>query len=207
MTDTDRAHVLNRLNVSRETLERLDIYAELLLRWNVKINLVAKSTLDDLWSRHFLDSAQVFALGQGDDWVDIGSGGGFPGLVVAILAAQARPDLSMTLVEADQRKATFLRTVLRETGVSGTVICERVEHVPPLGAKTLTARALAPLETLLGYAERHLSQDGRGLFLKGKNAKAEVQEALAQWRFDCQTYPSQTDSEAVILSIGDLSRV
>ena len=207
MNDADRALVLERLDVSRETLERLDTYAGLLRRWNPKINLVAKSTLDALWSRHILDSAQVLALGQGNAWADIGSGGGFPGLVITLLAAEEQPELDMVLVEADQRKATFLRTVLRETGVRGEVICERIERVPPLAVNTLTARALAPLDRLLDYAERHLAEDGRALFLKGRNAEAEVEEALARWRFDCQTYPSQTDDEAVILSIGDLAHV
>lgn len=207
MSASDRARVLDRLDVSRETIERLDIYADLLRRWSPKINLVAKSTLEALWSRHFLDSAQVFELGHGDAWADLGSGGGFPGLVITLLAAEKQPGLRMTMVEADQRKATFLRTVLRETGVGAEVICARIERVPPLGVDTLTARALAPLGQLLEHADRHLAPEGRALFLKGKNVQAEIEDALARWRFDCQTYASQTDAEAVILSIGDLSHV
>jgi len=207
MNASDREGVIERLDVSRETIERLDIYAGLLTRWNPKINLVAKSTLDTLWTRHFLDTAQILGLGQGDTWADLGSGGGFPGVVIALLAAEKQPGLGMTLVEADQRKATFLRTVLRETGVSARVVCDRIERVPPLGVQTLTARALAPLDQLLEYAERHLAPGGRALFPKGRTAAAEIEDALARWRFDCQTYPSQTDAEAVVLSIGDLSRV
>lgn len=202
-----REAVLAALDVSRETSERLDIYAALLDRWSPRINLVSPKTLPQLWERHILDSAQLFTLAKGERWVDLGSGGGFPGLVLAILAAAAKPDVHMTLVEADQRKATFLRTVLRETGIPGDVICDRIEKVPPLGAESLTARALAPLRDLLAYAERHLAPGGRALYMKGRGARDEVQDALARWRFDCQTYPSRTDPEAVILSIGDIERV
>ncbi len=195
-------------DVSRETLQRLEVYADLLERWTNKINLIAPSTLDTLWSRHFQDSAQVLKIApNGVRWADLGSGGGFPGAVVAILASELRPSLQVTMVESDQRKAAFLRSVLRETGVTGHVIADRAEMVEPLAADILSARALAPLSTLLGYAERHLAVGGRALFPKGKKAEAEVAEALEHWRFDCERYSSKTDAEAVILSIGDIQRV
>lgn len=203
----ERAGFLTQVDVSRETLARLDGYAGLLTKWNPAINLVAPSTLGQLWTRHFLDSAQVLEIApEGRTWVDIGTGGGFPGLIVAILAAEKRPNLRVTCIESDLRKATFLRTVARETGVKADVISKRIEQVDPLGADILSARALASLAQLLSYAERHLSPNGRALFLKGANHAAEVQEALETWSFRADTYPSKTSSEAVILSLGDIRR-
>jgi 16S rRNA (guanine527-N7)-methyltransferase len=203
----ERAGFLAQVDVSRETLARLDTYAALLTKWNPAINLVAPSTLGQLWTRHFLDSAQVLEIApDGQSWLDIGTGGGFPGLIVAILAAEKRPDLRVTCIESDLRKATFLRTVARETGVEVEVISKRIEQVEPLGADILSARALASLTQLLGFAERHLSPDGRALFLKGANHASEVKEALEMWSFQADTYSSKTSSEAVILSLGDIHR-
>ena len=203
----ERAGFLAQVDVSRETLARLDSYAALLTKWNPAINLVAPSTLGQLWTRHFLDSAQVLEIApEGHTWVDIGTGGGFPGLIVAILAAEKRPDLRVTCIESDLRKATFLRTVARETGVDARVISKRIEQVEPLGADILSARALASLTQLLDFAERHLSPNGRALFPKGANHAVEVQEALENWSFQADTYPSKTSSEAVILSLGDIHR-
>lgn len=195
--------------VSRETFERLKVFAALLAKWNPRINLVAKSTVDTLWQRHMLDSLQV--LGSADHpvghWADLGSGGGFPGLVVAIVGAETQSPARTTLVESDQRKATFLRTVLRETGISGTILSERIESVPPLGADVLSARALADLTRLLGFAERHLAQGGVCLFHKGKNWKSEVQTARETWHFTYDAIPSETESQAVVLKIKGISRV
>ena len=198
-----------QMDVSRETLDRLIRYAALLEKWNPAINLVSKSTLASLWSRHMLDSAQIFDfMPEGArHWADLGSGGGFPGLVVAILAAEQAPDLRVTLVESDRRKATFLSTVLRETGVTATVRAERIEDVPPLAADVLSARALAALSQLLGFAEMHLSATGVGLFPKGSAWKSELRDARQEWSFSCQEQPSVTDPEAVILKIQGVSRV
>lgn len=204
------AHPVDVLaDVSRETLDRLEIYSGLLKKWTPKINLVSASTLPDLWTRHFLDSAQILSLAPADArvWADLGTGGGFPGLVVAILAHETRPHLKVTCVESDQRKATFLRTVLRETGVSAKVVVDRIENADPIGADVVSARALAPLGRLLDYADRHLSISGVALFLKGAGFKKEVAEALERWSFQLDTYPSTTDPEATILKIGDLRRV
>ena len=203
----ERAGFLAQVDVSRETLARLDCYAALLTKWNPAINLVAPSTLGQIWIRHFLDSAQLLEIApEGQVWLDIGTGGGFPGLIVAILAAEKRPDLRVTCIESDLRKATFLRTVVRETGIKAEVISKRIEQVEPLDADILSARALASLTQLLGFAERHLSPNGRALFLKGANHAAELQEALEMWSFRADTYPSKTSSEAVILSLGDIHR-
>jgi 16S rRNA (guanine527-N7)-methyltransferase len=197
------------LDVSRETAERLAEYAALLRAWNPKINLVSKQTLADLESRHFADSAQLIALAPLDatTWSDLGSGGGFPGLVVAILAAEQRPALRVTLVESDQRKAVFLRTVAQRTGVPVTVLADRIESVPALGTDVLSARALAPLATLLDYAHRHLAPSGTALFPKGANWRTEVDEALERWRFRCENLPSATSPDGAILRIGEIHRV
>ncbi|MYM55359.1 16S rRNA (guanine(527)-N(7))-methyltransferase RsmG [Thalassovita mangrovi] len=188
---------------------RLEAYAALLEKWNPKINLVARSTLETLWDRHFVDSAQVFRhLPDGAaSWADLGSGGGFPGLVIAILAAEKAPEMQVALVESDTRKAAFLRTVIRETGISARVIDERIENIPPLQADVISARALADLSTLLGFAAQHLAQGGVALFPKGVNWEKEVQEARQKWRFACKQFTSETDTGAVILRIEGIEHV
>lgn len=195
-------------NVSRETLERLDIYADLLQRWNPKINLVSKSTIPALWTRHLMDSVQVYDLAPDfAKWADLGCGGGFPGLVIAILAAERRPEARISLVESDQRKCAFLRSVARECGISVDILAKRIESAPPQEADVLSARALARLDMLLGFAERHMRPDGTALFQKGARWREEVEQAEAHWRFHCEAVPSTTESEAVILKIGGIERV
>lgn len=200
--------VATKLDVSRETLERLETYAALLIKWNRRINLVAPNTIDLLWTRHVLDSAQLYDLAEGRSggWVDLGSGGGFPGVVIAILSAE-RSDLVVHLVESDARKATFLRTVIRDCKLDATVHTCRIEECPPFAADILSARALAPLEKLLGYAERHLAPTGIALFPKGAQAAEEVAEARKTWSFACEAIPSVTYASASILKIGDIARV
>ncbi|SLN24622.1 Ribosomal RNA small subunit methyltransferase G [Pseudoruegeria aquimaris] len=196
-------------DVSRETMERLEIYAALLKKWNPAINLVAKSTLGDLWQRHIVDSVQVFSRAPEtvDHWVDIGSGGGFPGMVCAILAAEKRGGCRFTLIESDQRKAAFLRTVARDTGAKVDVLAKRIESVPPQNADVLSARALASLDKLFEFAECHLKPTGRALFPKGESYQQEIEEARARWHFSADVIPSITDGKAVVLSIGGLERV
>ncbi|MEM1129114.1 MAG: 16S rRNA (guanine(527)-N(7))-methyltransferase RsmG [Pseudomonadota bacterium] len=200
---------LANVDVSRETRERLEIYARLLQQWNQKINLVSNATVDNLWTRHFADSLQVFAAAdaQGGHWADLGSGGGFPGMVVAVAAQGAGSEMTMTLVESDQRKAAFLRTVSRETSVAVDIRTERIEDLSPLKADILSARALAPLTKLLVFSERHLRPDGMAIFPKGARYGTEVEEARNMWAFDCETVQSCLDPNAVILKIGDISRV
>lgn len=202
------AHEAKRLNVSRETLERLRCYEALVEKWNPKINLVSRSSLNDLWSRHVIDSIQVFRCNsRPGHWVDIGSGGGFPGVVVAILAAVERSDVNVTLIESDRRKCAFLRTAARECGVKCNVLSKRIEHAEPQGADILSARALTNLSGLLGYCERHLSTDGLALFSKGVTWQKEVAEARNLWRFDVEPIDSETEAGAVILKIKGASRV
>jgi len=195
-------------NVSRETVERLETYAALLEKWNPKINLVSRSSVEDLWTRHIVDSVQVWeAAPKSGTWVDLGSGGGFPGLVIAILAAGEPDGPQITLIESDQRKAAFLRTVARETGIDVTVIAKRIEAVEPLRADVLSARALAPLDVLLEFADRHLRYGGTALFPKGESWEKELAAAQERWQMSVLPITSRTQPGAVILSIEGVSRV
>lgn len=201
MSDKDEFRA--KVDVSRETFERLEIYAELLTVWNKRINLVSPKSLEQLWTRHFLDSAQLFHLGEGaKHWVDLGSGGGFPGAVIAIMAGD---EMKTTLIESDQRKASFLRALARET-TAFDVVSTRIEKAKPQNADVVSARALAPLNILLEYVSRHLRSDGRAILPKGQKAEMEIRDALEHWRFGCETYPSKTDPNAVVLTIGDIKR-
>lgn len=188
--------------VSRETLERLKLYADRLERWNKAINLVAKSTLPDLWRRHFLDSAQLFErlpekpAGRQRVLVDFGSGAGFPGLVLAIMGAG-----DVHLIESDQRKAAFLREVSRETGAEAHIHSQRIEAVKPFPADVVTARALAPLADLLAYAEPFMGPHAVCLFLKGKSAEEELTAAAQEWKMEVKRRPSRSDPSALLLEI------
>ena len=195
-------------NVSRETNARLSHYATLLEKWTPRINLVSRSSLPYLRSRHFDDSAQLYALASHPvtHWADLGSGGGFPGLVIAILAQETGSPERITLVESDARKCAFLRTVIRETGVTATVRTERVEGTAPLAADILSARALADLPTLLDFAARHLAPNGTALFPKGATWQQELSEAQSTWQFSHEVATSRTDPAAVILRVTGVSR-
>ncbi|GAA6188579.1 16S rRNA (guanine(527)-N(7))-methyltransferase RsmG [Litorivita sp. NS0012-18] len=195
-------------DVSRETIERLEHFATLLIKWNPKINLVSKASLENLWERHIRDSVQVaqIALGARGHLVDLGSGGGFPGVVLAIMRDEIGLD-KVTLIESDQRKCAFLRSALRETGASAEIISQRIELSPPQSADLVSARALADLAALLGHAERHLAPTGLCLFPKGRSWEKEVAEAREQWHFEHEAIPSKTEAGAVILRIGEIKRV
>lgn len=205
----NHAEFLRHVDVSRETFERFDAYVALLKKWNPAINLVAPSTLSEIWSRHILDSAQIFEIAPkgSTNWCDLGSGGGLPAVVVAIMAKESAPELKVTCIESDTRKATFLRTAARELELPLTVIAKRIENAEPQKADVLSARALASLERLCGFAEQHLKAGGVAIFPKGENYRQEVQEALENWTFQLDTYPSKTHPNAFILKIGEISRV
>ncbi|HHS94485.1 MAG TPA: 16S rRNA (guanine(527)-N(7))-methyltransferase RsmG, partial [Rhodobacterales bacterium] len=138
---------------------------------------------------------------------DLGTGGGFPGLVVSILAAERAPNLSVIAVESDVRKATFLRTVVREAGLQTSIISDRIEALEPLEANILSARALAPLPKLLSLIKPHLAENAEAVFPKGEGYEAEVSESLETWSFRIDTYPSKTNPGAAILKLGDIERV
>lgn len=196
------------LDVSRETLDRLSSFRDLLIKWNPKINLVSKTSLVEVWDRHIRDSAQMYPLaGICRNWVDMGSGGGLPGLVITIVARELNPDLHVTMIESDMRKATFLRTVIRELGLTATALTSRIEKTDPLNADVLSARALADLSSLLFFADRHLSPTGQALFFKGETWQKEVDEARKAWSFDLVSHTSKTNPNAAILEVREIKRV
>ncbi len=195
------------LNVSRETFERLVNYVSLVERWNPKINLVSRNSVTDIWVRHIKDSIQVFQIAElTDHWVDLGSGGGFPGMVCAIMAIESAPETRFTLVESDQRKSAFLRNVARECGANCSVISKRIEAIDPLNAAVMSARALADLTTLLPFCDRHLSKDGVALLPKGATWEKELEDARKEWKFQVEPIRSLTEPQAVILKIKGVTR-
>ena len=197
------------VNVSRETFEDLQQFADLVCKWTPKINLISPATIPELWERHIVDSAQIyrFAPESYKKWVDIGSGGGFPGIIMAIIAKTQQPDALFVLIESDQRKATFLRTAARELNLRVTVLAERIENAAAQGADVVSARALSTLSTLLPLIERHLNSDGQAILHKGKKAGEEIADARQNWRFDLEEFSSLTDLGGQILIVKGISRV
>jgi 16S rRNA (guanine527-N7)-methyltransferase len=189
--------------VSRETLARLEAYADLLTRWSARINLVGRDTLADLWGRHILDSAQLHRLtpDSAQDLIDLGSGAGLPGLVLAILGVPG-----VELVEADSRKCAFLREAARITEANVTLRPCRIEAVPPHPVDVVTARALAPLDRLLGLAARFLSRDSVCLFLKGERLEEELTLARKRWTMTVSACQSRSDPRGVILRLQQVAR-
>jgi 16S rRNA (guanine527-N7)-methyltransferase len=202
------AQTLYGTDVSRETLKDLSTYHDLLLRWTKSINLIARSTVVDAWDRHIADSAQLFALipARAQTLIDIGSGGGLPGLVLAIMAKEQMPQLRLMLVESDQRKATFLRTVVRELRLPADVRAERIEDVVDIRADVITARALASLPQLLEFAAGLMHPAGVALFHKGRGYEVELIAAQTDWQFSVQAHISQTDPDARLLQIEEIHR-
>jgi len=182
--------------VSRETMARLEAYAALLVAWSARINLVGRATLDDLWRRHFLDSAQLLPLipAGAQSLVDLGSGAGFPGLVLAVLGVPG-----VELVEADRRKAAFLREAARITDAPAIIRGCRIEAAAPRPADVLTARGCAPLDRLLALGKRFIEPQTTCLFLKGARAEEELTEAGKAWTMTVARHPSRADSGGCIL--------
>jgi 16S rRNA (guanine527-N7)-methyltransferase len=190
-----KAAALKLTPVSRETEARLDAYVGLLLQWQAKTNLVASSTLPNLWTRHISDSLQLLTLAPAAKiWVDLGSGGGFPGVVLACALVDT-PDAMVHLVERNAKKAAFLREALRITGAAGTVhladIGDYVDSVPG-AVDCVTARAVAPLHQLAGFIQPLVERGAKGLFLKGQDVEAELTEATKYWKLASCLHPSLT---------------
>lgn len=186
--------------VSRETFFQLVGFVQILLKWQEKLNLISKESIPTLWERHVVDSAQLLHfLPQEGKIVDLGSGGGFPGIVLSIL----RND-DVILLEKDERKATFLRHVSRVLSLKTKVICQRIETVDSLHSPLITSRALTSLNHLMAYMQ-HLGTDSvQGYFLKGKTTDEEVSEAAQTWIFNVEKFPSRTDQSGVIIKISSL---
>ncbi len=202
--------LLRDLDVSRETEERLTIFVALFQKWAKAINLVAPSTLLEVWNRHIVDSAQIYALRPGARiWADLGSGGGFPGIVTGILLAGIG-DGWVHLVESNNKKAAFLRTAILETGARASVHAIRIEQAPAVIERcdAISARALADLDLLLEFglpwAERN--PDLSFFLHKGRDYQREVDKALGRWRFDLVKHASVVEPDSVVLEIAKLSR-
>ncbi len=193
--------------VSRETIERLDRFEDLLLKWNPRINLIAKNDAGRVWERHILDSTQVFdgAVPPFGTWFDFGSGGGFPGLICAILAAERSPETKFHLVESDTRKAVFLRQATSTLALNVTIHSQRIETFDGWAADVISARALAPLAELLQLSHPHIAPETQLLFPKGRKAETELTHAKESWRFEVDRIPSLTDPEATILRLTGVS--
>lgn len=195
-------------NVSRETIEDLQRFVHLIAKWNPSINLVSKSSLTDIWERHIWDAVQIIDfVGYSTEWADLGSGGGFPGIVLATLAKHSHPEMRVTLVESDQRKSTFLRTAIRELSLNATVLAERIEAVESLNASRVSARALADLDQLLGYGYQHVADGGICIFPKGQSWEKEISDAKRNWSFSFEAHKSKTSPNSAILTIKDILRV
>jgi len=198
---------LNGKSVSRETQERLEHFARLFQKWAKAINLVAPSTLDELWQRHIADSAQIYQLSPGKQtWLDLGSGGGFPGIITAIFLAEIG-DGWVHLVESNQKKAAFLRVALNETGARGSIHAVRAEAaVNELqNCDRISARALADLDLLFSYtAPWMIGKNTSAFFHKGRDYASEIAKARGRWAFDLVEHRSAVEQDSVILEISNL---
>lgn len=188
-------------DVSRETWEKFSLYVELLKKWQRKINLISPNTVNNIWIRHVLDSAQLqhFIPHNDKKIVDIGSGAGFPALVLSMMGYN-----NIVMIESDHRKCSFLRAVLRQCDLSSKVICSRIEDVNIQDVDIVTARALSSLDKLLEYSFPLLSSDGFCLFLKGEKASEEIIEARENWVFSAKAFESVTSKNAQILQIAKI---
>ena len=201
---------LSGLNVSRETVDRLNSFVALFQKWAKAINLVAPSTVSEVWRRHVVDSAQIVALHSGPrNWVDLGSGGGFPGIVTGILLAQTGGGW-VHLVESNNKKAAFLRTAILETGARASVHAIRIEEAPAVFAEcdAISARALADLDLLLDFGLPWVERnpDLRFFLHKGRDYQREIDKALGRWRFDLVKHASVVEPDSVVLEVSNLSR-
>jgi 16S rRNA (guanine527-N7)-methyltransferase len=193
-----------QLDVSRETLERLEIYVELLLKWQCAINLIGPRTVADVWGRHVLDCGQLMRYIPKDrsPVVDIGSGAGLPGLILAIMGV---PDVK--LVESDSRKCTFLREAARITKTPVEIVESRIEHLKNIAAGVVTARALAPLTMLTELSQSVTKRNTIYLFLKGKDLKNELTDLKKNWKMNWEVHPSVTNPDGSILKMESVARV
>jgi 16S rRNA (guanine527-N7)-methyltransferase len=206
---TDKAAALALTPVSRETEARLDRYVALLLEWQSKTNLVAPSTIPNLWTRHISDSLQLLTLAPtANVWIDLGSGGGFPGVVLACALAET-PGATVHLVERVAKKAAFLREAIRVTGSPGAVhladIGDTVDRFAGV-VDCVTARAVAPLRQLVGFAEPLVKRGAKALFLKGQDVEAELTEATKYWKIEPKLHSSRTGGQGWIVELDEIER-
>lgn len=196
-------------SVSRETLERLRAYEASLHEWQKKFNLVSNASLEDAWNRHFLDSMQLFNFipKTARSLCDFGSGAGFPGMVLAIMAKEKTPYLKVSLIESIKKKTLYLNEVNNITEANAVIINDRIENIPPQSFDVITSRAMASLKDLLSYTKKFFGKNTVCIFPKGKSYAEEIAEAEKFWKFDCKIVPSEMSSEGVILIITNLSAI
>ena len=198
--------LMKSLNVSRETIDSLCEYEVMLSKWNSKINLISKNTLTDIWNRHFLDSGQIIKHVDASRkrWVDVGSGAGFPGLVVALLLRDRHIDCELILVEKSRKKVFFLNEVIRKLDLKVKVINDDIGTIDPLRADILTARAFSELNNLIQIAHIHRKDSGICLFLKGENYKFELDKTLNYWFFDYDVFDSLSNPSGKIIRVKNI---
>lgn len=197
-----------KYTVSRETMDKLKAYEASLREWQNRMNLVSKNSLEDAWQRHFQDSMQLFSLLPQQGIVyDFGSGAGFPGMVLAVMASEKTPYLKFRLVESIKKKTLYLNEVKKITGISNVeVLNKRIEDIPAEVADVVTSRAMASLSDLLSYAQKFCTRKTKCIFLKGKSYANEIAEAEKLWKFKAEVLPSQESDEGVILIITDIHK-
>jgi len=201
--------LFEKYNVSRETIAKLKTYESSLVEWQNKFNLVSKSSLETAWNRHFLDSVQLWEYipENARTMLDFGSGAGFPGMVLAIIAAEKQKELKISLVESIRKKTLYLKAVKELSGVSVNIINDRIENLSPQVADVITSRAMSKLENLFAYAYRFTNKNTVMIFPKGKSYSEEIKEAQKKWRFNCEIKDNLFDNEGKILVINNLSPI
>ncbi len=196
-------------DVSRETMKDIEKFEELILKWTEKINLISKKDRHHIRARHTLDSLQLCKKMDTEDrtWLDVGSGGGFPGLVVSIYAKHEMEDVCVTCIEADMRKSAFLRVAIEDLNLPATVVAKRLQDVESSPFSVISARALASLDILLKMTHRFATNQTKFFFPKGVRWNEEVVEARKDWRFNLEVHPSGTQEGAALLELTNVSRV
>ncbi|WP_213775582.1 16S rRNA (guanine(527)-N(7))-methyltransferase RsmG [Bradyrhizobium sp. dw_78] len=209
VSPADKIAALALTPVSRETEARLNRYVDLLLQWQAKTNLVAPSTLPTLWTRHISDSLQLLSLApDARQWADFGSGGGFPGIVLACALAET-PGATVHLIERNAKKVAFLREALRVTGSPGIIHLSDIEDIVDSNLDRIdcvTARALAPLHQLIGFAEPLIKRGAKALFLKGQDVELELTEATKYWNINPRLHSSRTGGHGWIVELDHIER-
>ncbi len=200
---------MQKYDVSRETFEKLQTYQNLLTEWQTKFNLVSNGSLNDAWNRHFIDSVQLFKYLPKDckTLLDFGSGAGFPGLVLAVVAAEKTPYLKVTLIESIAKKTLYLKEVAAQLGLDVNIINDRIENIQPQKADVITSRAMTSLNGLLGYACRFCKPETVCIFPKGKKYAEELADAHRHWKFKCKIEASDVSDEGRILIISNLRKI
>jgi len=198
---------MEKYNVSRETYDKLKAYETALKEWQNKFNLVSNSSLDDAWNRHFKDSVQLFKYipEKAKIMLDFGSGAGFPGMVLAILASEKMPALKVRLIESIKKKTVYLNAVKELCGINVQIINDRIENLHTYSADVITSRAMCNLNDLLFYANKFSNRKTVLIFPKGKSYKEELSAARKNWDFECNVFENEINPEGVILVISNLS--